>query len=124
MKKIKIVFKNNIKEFQTTDKESNNYQDFRKHLKTWKSVLSCNLNIVKTKTWQDSLEILLKQSINDVTEEQILGVFEDIANFEIAIIQSTKVSFLVILKKVYIVSSNRTLLCIFLLTLMYSSSSQ
>lgn len=75
------------------DKESNNYQDFRKHLKTWKSILSCNLNIVKTKTWQDSLETLLKQSVNAVTEEEMLDVFEDIANFEIAIIQSNKVSF-------------------------------
>ncbi|KAJ8949965.1 hypothetical protein NQ318_002373 [Aromia moschata] len=66
-----------------------NYIQLSKHLKTWESVISCNLNHTKTSILQDVVEQLL-QSLTSLLQESVYegDLYDNICHFEKNIIQT------------------------------------
>lgn len=68
-------------------------QFFGKRLKTWEAVISCNLNPIKTKTLQNSLEKLLQIIIRSLDLFKIEEEFiETVFNFEKILVQTNQVN--------------------------------
>ncbi|XP_050298879.1 uncharacterized protein LOC126737851 [Anthonomus grandis grandis] len=70
---------------------SQNHSLLSKQLKTWESILSCDVNAIKMKIWQDVLEKLMYQLLGTLkTTKYQQGLFKNAINLEQSIIQAQR----------------------------------